>query len=407
MAEDASGDGSSGMRLGIDASNLRDGGGITHLAEMLRAARPQAHGFSQIIIWGSRQTLARIEERPWLVKSPQRMLERRLPYRVFWQRFRLAGLARAAGCEILFAPGGSIGGDFHPVVTMSRNLIPFEWRELRRYGFSWLALRALLLRMTQARAFRHADGVIFLTHYAREVVTRTVRVARDKTTIIPHGIAARFARRPRNQLDIARYSAERPFRVIYVSIVDMYKHQWVAVEAVGRLRAAGLPVALELIGPAYPPALARLRRALARVDPAGRFVRYVGAVPYGELPARYAAADLYLFASSCENMPNILLEGMASGLPIACSNRGPMPELLGDAGIYFDPENADDLARALQELLASAQLRAALAEASFARVQSYSWERCADETLRYLAAAAPLRSCVCLPPVVLSKPRGG
>jgi glycosyltransferase involved in cell wall biosynthesis len=397
------------MRLGIDASNLRDGGGITHLAEILRAARPQVHGFSQIIVWGGQQTLAKIEERPWLVKAPQELLNRSLPYRVFWQRFRLANLAKAAGCEILFAPGGSIGCDFHPVITMSRNLLPFEWHELRRYGCSWLALRGLILRVTQSRAFLQADGVIFLTRYGRDVVTRAVNgVANEKTTIIPHGIGNRFNRAPRDQAGIERYSAERPFRVLYVSIIDVYKHQWHVVDAIGKLRATGIPVTLELVGRAYPPALMRLSKALARVDPAGRFVRYVGPIAYGELHTRYAAADLCVFASSCENMPNILLEAMASGLPIACSNRGPMPELLGDAGVYFDPEQPDDIARAVGELIGSPRLRATLAEASFKRVQAYSWERCADETLRFLAAAAavPGRG-TSFPRVALSKSRGG
>ena len=50
-------------------------------------------------------------------------------------------------------------------------------------------------------------------------------------------------------------------------------------------------------------------------------------------------AHLFVFASSCENMPNTLVEAMASGLPIACSDRGPMPEILRDGGTYFDPEN--------------------------------------------------------------------
>jgi glycosyltransferase involved in cell wall biosynthesis len=396
------------MRLGIDASNLRDGGGLTHLAELLRAAQPQAHGFSQIIVWGGRQTLAELEERSWLVKSPQQLLNMRLPYRVFWQRFRLANLARAAGCEILFAPGGSIGRGFHPVITMSRNLLPFEWRELRRYGWSWLALRGLILRVTQARAFRQADGVIFLTRYARDVVSRSVRVASGKTIIIPHGVGERFALRPREQSGLERYSAERPFRVLYVSIIDVYKHQWHVVDALGKLRATGIPVALEMVGRAYRPALVRLNQALARVDPDGRFARYVGPIPYAELHRRYAAADLCVFASSCENMPNILLEAMASGLPIACSNRGPMPELLGDAGIYFDPEQPDDIARAVGELVASPDLRASLAAAAFKRVQSYSWERCADETLHFLAAAAavPGRG-VSFPHVAMSKSRGG
>lgn len=380
------------MRLGIDASNLRGGGGVTHLAEMLRAARPQAQGFSRIIVWGGRQTLAQIGDRPWLVKSPQDLLDKSLPYRTFWQRFRLAKLCRAAGCDVLLAPGGSIGGGFHPVVTMSRNLLPFEWRELRRYGFSWLALRGLILRVTQARAFESADGVIFLTRYAREVVTEAARVALEKTTIISHGIGSRFACRPRAQSGIEAYSAERPFRVIYVSIIDVYKHQWRVVEAVGKLHAAGIPLALELVGPAYPRALLRLKKALARVDPAGRFVRYAGPVANRELPAKYAAADLCVFASSCENMPNILLESMASGLPIACSDRGPMPEVLGDAGVYFDPENADDVARALRELIESPRLRARLAEASFQRAQTLSWERCADETLGFAAAAVAARA---------------
>ncbi len=396
------------MRLGIDASNLRDGGGVTHLAELLRAAQPQAHGFSQIIVWGGRQTLAQIHERPWLLKSPQDLLNRSLPYRVFWQRFRLARLARAAGCGVLFAPGGSIGGDFHPVVTMSRNLLPFEGRELRRYGCSWLTLKWLLLRGVQARAFRRADGLIFLTRYAQNAVSKVAPLVSDHTAIIPHGVGRRFLREPRVQAPIEEYSPARPFRILYVSIIDLYKHQWRAVEAVAALRAAGMPVVLELVGSAYRPALARLNRVRARLDPEGQFVEYRGRIPYGELHARYAAADLCLFASSCENMPNILLEAMASGLPIACSNRGPMPEVLGDAGVYFDPENPGEIAHAVRTLLVSPALRARLAEAAFRRVQAYSWQRCADETFGFLAAIAAMRGQgISLQQIATSSPGGG
>ncbi len=111
----------------------------------------------------------------------------------------------------------------------------------------------------------------------------------------------------------------------------------------------------------------------------------IGAVPYSALTIHYEEADVCVFASSCENMPNILLEGMASGLPIACSRRGPMPEVLGDAGMYFDPESAVDIARALRELIDSPALRTRLAQASFDRAQVYSWTRCASETFDFLA----------------------
>jgi glycosyltransferase involved in cell wall biosynthesis len=164
----------------------------------------------------------------------------------------------------------------------------------------------------------------------------------------------------------------------------MYKHQWHVVDALGILRERGLPVGLDLIGGAYPPALRRLREAIARVDPAGRFVSYVGAVPHADLPARYQQADVFVFASSCENMPNTLLEAMASGLPIACSDRGPMPEILGDAGIYFDPERPADIARAIEGLLTSATERARVARTARDRVEQFTWERCADDTLSFI-----------------------
>jgi len=372
------------MIIGIDASNIRAGGGITHLVELLRAADPHTHGFSQVIVWGGQATLDRIEDRPWLVKPYQPLLNKSLPYRTFWQRFRLSRLARSADCDVLFVPGGSYAGDFHPIVTMSQNMLPFEWRELGRYGWTRMTLKMLLLRWTQSRTFRQAEGLVFLTQYARDAVMQVVNATSGQTTIIPLAVDGRFASPSREQLPVNEFSVDRPFRILYVSILDMYKHQWHVADAVAQLRDSGLPVVLDLVGPANPPALARLKKVLDLVDPSGEFVRYEGSIPNAELHERYKEAELCLFASSCENMPNILLEGMASGLPIACSNRGPMPEVLGDAGVYFDPESPADIGRALRELIDSPELRARLAKASFERVQAFSWQRCANETFGFL-----------------------
>jgi glycosyltransferase involved in cell wall biosynthesis len=376
------------MIVGIDASNIWAGGTVTHLVELIEKSNPSAYGISRVIVWSRAKTQGRIADRPWLVKPREPILNKSLPFRAFWQRFWLSREARKAGCDVLFVPGGAYAGDFHPMVTASQNLLPFEWSELRRFGWSLLRLKLTLLRFVQARTFRRADGVIFLTNHARDVVMGVIKTTAGKTAIIPHGVDDRFFCAPRAQLAIDQYSSERPFRILYVSIIDMYKHQWHVAEAVAQLRAAGWPVVLELIGPARPMAMTRLKKTLARIDPAGEFVRCLGKLPYGELHARYREADLSVFASSCENMPNILLEGMAAGLPIACSNCGPMPELLGDAGVYFDPENPRDIARALRALVDSPQLRAELAMASFKRAQVYSWTRCAAETLEFLAQVA-------------------
>jgi len=374
--------------IGIDATNLRGGGGVTHLVELLCAAQPAEHGIDRVVVWGGTPTLKLLDDRPWLDKCTPTALDKGLLQRTLWQRYGLSQAARDAGCDVLFVPGGSYAGNFHPVVTMSQNLLPFEMRELLRYGWSLFTLKLLLLRITQTRSFRQTDEVIFLTKYAREVVLKVTGQLRGQTCIIAHGLNPRFKIEPKVQRAIDEYDDKRPYRVLYVSIIDQYKHQWHVVEAVAALRQQGLPIALDLVGPAYPPALQRLNATLDRVDAERSWVHYHGAIAFDELHHYYGQADMGLFASSCENMPNILLETMASGLPVACSNRGPMPEVLGQAGVFFNPEQPEDIARALRELIELPQLRTELAQASYERVQKYSWQHCADETFGFIVKVA-------------------
>jgi glycosyltransferase involved in cell wall biosynthesis len=374
------------LTVGIDASNLGPGGSMTHLTNLLAVARPAEHGIERMRVWGGSANLARLPERPWLDKAAVPALDRGLAQRLFWQRFRLPALARRE-CDVLFVPGGNAAGGFHPLVTMSRNMLPFEWRELRRYGLSWMTARLLLLRFGQARTFARADGLIFLTGYARDAVSRAARLP-ARVCVIPHGVEERFRLPPREPRPLADCSPERPLRALYVSIVDVYKHQWHVARAVHTLREAGLPLAIDFVGPAYPPALTRFEAALRALDPEGRALRYLGPVPFAKLHELHAGADLFVFASSCENMPNVLLEGMAAGLPIACSNRGPMPEVLGEAGVLFDPERPDEIGAALRRLAEDPALRRRLAHAASARARCFSWERCAEETLAFVARSA-------------------
>ena len=374
--------------VGIDATNLRRGGGVTHLVELLTAAKPEKHDISRVVVWGGNQTLAKLPDRAWLEKVNPAPLNRGLLSRTWWQRFSLPRAANAAQCDVLFVPGGSHGGNFKPIVTMSQNLLPFEWQELRRYGWSLITLKLILLRAAQSRSFRKADGVIFLTEYAKQAVENVTGKSAGKKTTIPHGLNPRFQIKPRTQRQIGEYTVSNPYRLLYVSIIDQYKHQWHVVEAVHTLRAVGLSIVLELVGPAYPPALTRLQAAITRFDPEGCWAHYHGAVPYEALHQIYAQADLGIFASSCENMPNILLETVAAGLPVACSNRGPMPEILGDAGLYFDPENPADMAQVIRKFIFAPELRSEKAKASFERSQQYSWGRCADQTFSFLTDVA-------------------
>ena len=377
------------MRLCIDASNLRAGGGLTHLVELLRNVDASQYGFERVYVWASRATLELIAERPWLVKRTDPVLEANFLRRAVWQMRRLGELARSDGCNLLFVPGGTFATDFRPVVTMCRNMLPFEWREILRYGISLQALRFLMLRFAQARSFRRASGTIFLTRYAHDAVRRLTGRLTGPVRIIPHGVDARFFAPA--HLPVADRSTARPFEIVYVSIIDHYKHQATAARAVARLAARGHAVSLTLIGPAYPPALRHLRSVLKEIDPEGGVIRYLGPIAHANIHAAYARADIGLFASSCENMPNILLEQMAAGLPIACSDRGPMPEILCDGGVFFDPEDVESVCSAILTLTSSPALRTRTAQAAQRLAHQYSWAKCAGETFEFLASIAASR----------------
>jgi len=376
-----------GLRIGIDASNLSGGGGVTHLVELLGAARPDEHGIERIVIWAGRKTLEQVPVRPWLERVHDPLLDESLMKRAFWQQ-AIGSRLREKRCGVLFVPGGTFLGTFRPFVTMSRNMLPFEYPEMRRYGLSPMLVKLLLLRMTQAVSFRKSDGLIFLSGYAKATVEKAIGGSPRRSGTIPHGVNGRFRSASRPHRPIASCSPGDPFRLLYVSAIAPYKHQWHVVEAVAALRREGVPVALDLVGPAYPASLHRLRKAQEKSDPEKAFIRYFGAVPYEELPGRYDGADAFVYASSCENLPNILLEAMAASLPIACSDRGPMPEVLGEAGIYFDPEVPGSISRALKTLIGDAGLRERCAMSARERARSYTWERCARETFDFLAAVA-------------------
>ncbi len=374
------------LRLGIDASNLRAGGGVTHLTQLLAAAQPSEHGFAHVIVWAGRQTLDALPARPWLEPAHDSMLDGALPLRLHWQYWCLSRAA-ARSCDLLFVPGGNFRGSFRPFVTMCRNLLPFEDGERHRYGVSAERLRLELLLRGQSATFHDAAGVIFLTEYARSVALGKTGKLAAPSAVVAHGVEDRFRIPLRPQRSMASCSAADPLRVLYVSTVDVYKHQWHVADAVAGLRAR-FPLSLDLVGSAYGPSLRRLQQTRARLDPQDAWLRYHGAVPHARLHEVYARADAFVFASSCENLPNILLEAMAAGLPIASSNRGPMPEVLGDAGVYFNPESSQDISSALEPLLLDPDLRSRLAAAAQQRVRDFSWERCARETFAFLARVA-------------------
>ena len=374
------------IRIGIDATNIRIGGGITHLLEFLDAIDPELMQIHEMVIWGGQATLNALPNQSWIKKINPDSLEKGLLHRVLWQIFSLSNAVRQAQCDILFIPGGSYLGNFHPVVTMSQNLFPFEWSMIRRTGFSFRALKFVLLRWAQSITFKRSDGVVFLTEYAKQTVLKVTGSLIGKQVVIAHGLNPRFEYQPKEQYSIESYSFDNPYRLLYVSTIDVYKNQQELITAVNVLRLKGYPLALTLIGPNEPVALAQLLKAQQLVDPHSQWLEYLGALPYKSLNLEYQRADLGVFASRCETFGMTVLEKMSVGLPIACSGESSMQEVLSDAGIYFDPQNPSSIASAIEQFLRSPILRHQKQALAHQYAQQYTWKRCANQTVDFFRA---------------------
>lgn len=313
-----------------------------------------------------------------------------MPRRLLGQQFQLNRELTQAGCDVLVSPGGTLPlWCSVPTITMSQNMLPFEPTEALRFGrWSAMRLKMWLLRHSQGRSFLRASGLIFLTKYAQEKVSSFLGGIRKPMALIPHGIEDRFVQPPRPQRRIDEYSIIRPFSLLYVSILMPYKHQVEVALAAYQLRAEGLPVAVRFIGADWGCYGREFGQLLQSLDPGKEYLHWSGSVSFDQLDGHYKEADAFVFASSCENLPNIMIEAMAAGLPIASSNRGPMPEVLQEAGIYFDPDIPDSIAEALRRLIHNDDLRAQLAMSASKKGQSYSWARCARETFEFIAEIA-------------------
>lgn len=378
------------MKLFIDAFNIRGGGGITHLSEILNAFCPFQHDISKIYLCAFNDKITSFPDYKWIEKVSIKFNRNNSFTRFYWHQHRLNILLTKLAPDIIFSPGGILPPKISiPAVTMSQNLQPFDASTKKLYRALVLRQRLkmqsryFLVKNFQKRAFKVSDGIIFLTEHGKRLVLNNIGDVKGKIAVIPHGINTRFLKRPRKQKHLSSYSEQRPFKFLYVSTINVYKHQWNVAEAVLNLRQRGLPVAVDFVGPSFS-GIERLENVFSRSGAHNNFIRYLGAVPYAELQKHYFAADAFVFASSCETFGQVLLEAMAAGLPIASSGLQPMKEILGRSAIFFNPADVSEITHSLNQLATDTHLRNSLSMNGYQSALNFSWRGCAQTTFKFI-----------------------
>ena len=369
------------MKIVVNAYSARMGGGQTYLLNLLKHL--PASDQLQLLVFAPASLelpgdsrIRRVQSR-WPTTNPLA--------RAFWERFLLPGFLRLEGVDVLFCPGGVVATPVPPkckVVTMFRNMIPFDAELVGCMPWGLQRLRNLILKRVLLRSMARADLTIFISDHARGLIERLAHIPNPVT--IPHGISEAF--RSAGRALPRPVGAPDGKYLLYVSRFDIYKHHREVVHAFAALPAElreGL--SLVFLGEKDLPEAEPVVHLVRDLGLEGK-VMMPGAVPYASLPKWYQHAQAILFASSCENCPNILLESLGSGRPVLSSNVMPMPEFGGQDLVYFSPFDPQGISRAILQVLGDNEFSISVAKSAVLRSERYDWKLTAQETWRQIFA---------------------
>jgi glycosyltransferase involved in cell wall biosynthesis len=365
----------------IDATTIRAGGGLVHLNSILKFYDQANSKFSKICVAAPSATLKLLVARDQVTYYQHELIDNGGYYSLWkWRKFNFYKLLEDLNWPVLFC-AGTIAPPFrYPYYTICQNLLPLQFKELFRYGFSFVTLRLLMLRMLHLNAYKNAQGVIFLTQYSFDVLPKRYKEKIKNFAVIPHGVD-HLAFKP---LEPKR--DENPcFRIIYVSVIDQYKHQDKVAQAVINLNVRNVETEVIFIGPAYSPSLKKLNHVIQSHPNASKWIRYIGQLSQQQQVDEYAKSDLCLIASSCESFGMILTESMALGMPIVCSTAGSLMEIAGDAALYFNPTEISSIEEAIEKAIKNSSLRLELSKKALKRAKNFSWESTSKKTFEFLS----------------------
>ncbi|HSB61062.1 MAG TPA: glycosyltransferase family 1 protein [Vicinamibacteria bacterium] len=267
---------------------------------------------------------------------------------------------------------------YRTVVTI-HDLVSFLFPETvpRKYS--------LYMRLMTRAAVRSADRVIAVSRATQVDLERVLGVPPARTVVIHEAVAPEFAvPPPPGAVDavVRRYALRRPY-CLFVGNLEPRKNLGRLVEAFARVRARGHH-------PGRPPQLvltgtrAWLYGGIFRTVEAQGLaddVVFTDYVPAEDLPALYAGAACFVFPSLYEGFGLPVLEAMAAGAPVVASRAGAIPEVAGDAALLVDPVRVEEIAEAIEAVLADRALRDRLVTAGRARARTFTWEAVARQTL--------------------------
>jgi len=362
------------LRLLVNGLHARTGGGVTYLRNMLPLLAEEPDIDVHLCAHEDQKDVLPVE----IDNITYHFLNfRRGFWNVLWrEQIDLPRLARKISADVTFSPA-NYGPIFarNPVV-MVRNAVSVGFVERRPLKLAYWALLYLATLMSLVTS----KGAIAVSDYARKVGTGALwGMLRRRIKVVPHGVNTSFSIDP---------GAKRDGNLL-LAVSDIYVQKNFAnlLLAVSRLLGKHPDLQLKIAGRPVDQEYLQVLKQLITDKNLDKNVEFLGHLDASELRNMYRRCSVFVFPSTVETFGNPLVEAMACGTPIACSDAAAMPEVLGDAGLYFDPADVGNMEQVLDQLLTDPQLRRDYAKRASERASQYSWKATEQKTLEVLKSA--------------------
>lgn len=286
------------------------------------------------------------------------------------------------GCDIFWLPNINLA----PTSKICRKIITFHDLSFERHPQFFSVKRRLWHKFINPRGqAREAKEIIAVSESTKQDLVDIYGIEPEKIKVIYSGVGEQY-----KKLDIKsdklkvisdRYGLPKRF-ILYLGTIEPRKNIIGIIKAFESLKRNYSSLKLVIAG-----APGWLYQNIYRAAVESKFTKdiiFTGFVEDEDKPCLYNLADIFVYPSLFEGFGFPPLEAMACGTPTIVSNNSSLPEVVGDAALMVDPYNIDEIATAIEMILSGEKLCDELRLRGAERAKMFSWERCAEETMRAL-----------------------
>jgi glycosyltransferase involved in cell wall biosynthesis len=367
------------LAVGLNALHLVPGetGGSELYARRLIGALAASDDAPRLVVFAPNEAAASLVAEPWaerveIVRVP--VDARNRVRRVLAEQTRLrraAARARVRLLHNLFTTAPAFPGV--PQVTTILDVI------YKRFPDTHAGVLTYGMRLLVPLAARRSRRVLTISQAAKDDIVNFLHMPSDLVDVTYLAPALSTADQVPAEEEVRRRLelGNEPI-VLTVSAKRPHKNLERLFEAFLRVAAESRPT---LIVPGYPTFHEPALRARVEALGGSARIRFTGWLDDNLLDGLYRAASCFVFPSLAEGFGLPVLDALVRGTPTACSNASSLPEVGGDAVLYFDPTHVEEMTRAIERLLTDEALRTRLREAGPEQARMFTWERTAQSTL--------------------------